>query len=256
MTDHLRQAMRAAVQCNNMAATLIEASHLQDALDVARGAAVIMQGVHECLINEGAFASLNQQQRGPVSPAPQEPSQTSSVIPEMSAETIEKAEEEVELMKQRAAASATSAWLLQQEHSFFFSKPIRLDDREPNLDDLIDCSVVSATIVYNMGLANHMCGTESHIREASNLFQLAFTLAVEAGSTDPRCQKIVLAALNNTGEIYHFFGEYQMAQELIDTLYKFVSTLPPVADAETMKDRHQILLNSMLLRQPKFASAA
>lgn len=65
-----------------------------------------------------------------------------------------------------------------------------------------------------------------------------------------------MACLNNAGEIQHALGNYQLSRQYLDTLYTLILSLPPAHDEETLKERHQLLLNVMLLQEPKIAGAA
>jgi len=139
------------------------------------------------------------------------------------------------------------------ENSFIMAEPFTIDQVQ---EESGSCTTESATIIYNMGLVYRLSGSSiCLLQKAWSLFDIAFSVAYSV-SGDSRSRKISLASLNNAGEIQHALGNYQLGRQYLDTMYTLILSLPLVLDDATLKEKHQLLLNIMLLQEPRIAGAA
>jgi len=246
-TINIRDFMEASIQCNNVGVVMLRSGGLNDALEIFKGAANIMHTVSTCIQEQTAAAVLEVRQDQDVS------EDQSLAIGSPQVDSLRQAKDELLHAVEQARTSSTGVDA--KDNHFLFAQPMLIDSLPQNGSEITSCAIESASIVYNMGLAYHLIGSNEHLQKALSLFDMAFTLAYSE-STDSRASKIIMASLNNAGEIYHLFGNYTLSRQYLDTLCNYILTLPPVPDDEVMRERHQILLNTMLLNPPQFAGAA
>lgn len=231
--------MDAAIECNNMGVELLHTGRLDEALDTFKGAARILYPVSQCFQHPTTPNSAGICSSPLQAAAPQ-------VFLDKT-ETIERAKAELSIAN--LSSRGTSRL---DENSFVFARPLNVERLQ---EEPTSCTMESAIIVYNMGLAYHLYGTVSCVQKALCLFDMAFSLAFSV-SLDRRSPKIVMASLNNAGEIHHSLGNYQLSRQYLDSLYSYILSLPSAKDEESLKERHQLLLNAMLLQEPRIAGAA
>jgi hypothetical protein len=117
------------------------------------------------------------------------------------------------------------------------------------------CHLESTVVVFNMALAYLLCDTDTCRIKAISLFDMAVSLAL-AAPRSPLYSSIAMAGLNNVGVIYFSLCQYRQSRGYLDTLHAYILTLPHIEDHEAMKERHHILLNTIMLKEPAFAGAA
>lgn len=232
--------MDAAVELNNIGVALLLAGRLTEALETFKGSARIMYPVSQSFQNRTDPSSIFD---GPVTLPFYEDSPS---LFEDKRRTMQKAKAELSLIVEPPRKDALS------ENSFIVSKPFLIEHltAEPT-----SCTMESAIIVYNMGLAYRLYGSTPCVHKALCLFDMAFSLAFSV-SFDVRSPSIAMASLNNAGEINHVLGHYALSRQYLNTLYNYIFSLPASGDEATMKERHVLLLNAMLLQEPKIAPAA
>ena len=138
------------------------------------------------------------------------------------------------------------------DNIFISANPVRLELAQ-RLPDV--CTFESAVVVYNMAIAYHLQGTTPCLHRAVFLFDMAFKLCCSLVD-NALAISVSMGSLNNAGQIYHSLGEYPTSRRYLDTLRVYVMKLPIAVDSTSMEERHQFLLNAVLLRPPTMASAA
>jgi hypothetical protein len=241
MTD-LRQAMNAAIECNNIGVTLLKAGLLCESLDTFKAAAQLMYPISESfehsLIQGGTIV---------ISPA---------LSPEPAACQNLKNQSEimVKMAKSRTFLinESNGSKQVMSANFFVYADPFTIDLVQSTPSS---CTVESAIIVYNMGLTNHLCGSLPCLEKALCLFDMAFSLAFSV-EHDPRSPMIAMTSLNNAGQIHHSLSNYVISRQYLDTLSSYLLSLPSTSDAARIKERQYFLLNAMMLQEPKIAGAA
>lgn len=154
-------------------------------------------------------------------------------------------------------AATTDTQLMTSDKAFIVCEPIVIDKTNLHYGEgLASCTLEASAIVFNMGLVYRLSGSnESLLMRAWSMFDMAFSLVF---SVNPEAQssKIGLACMNNAAEAQHALGNYRLSHRYLDILYSTILSLPPPIDDESFKERHQLLLNVMLLREPTKAGAA
>jgi hypothetical protein len=142
-------------------------------------------------------------------------------------------------------------------------------------DPLINATVVSSIILFNLALVYHLKGLEgsdniSHSRliSAKSLYMKSRALLDEAGFSStcssglPVVDILTMAIFNNLGQIAFILVDYEQSQTFFDSLVVFCSTVRPQDHQEdndgALLDLHisAFLVNAITLQQPTHASAA
>jgi len=139
------------------------------------------------------------------------------------------------------------------------------------------CAIESATILYNMALSYHLgssssmnCSSTSHdeLHNALTLYEMACCVAYrvetqqQSGPKTKASSKVVMASLNNMGQIYHHLGKYSKSRFYLDDLSNYILTLTAAQQergeegGEDDQERKRFLLNAMFLQKPRGAAAA
>jgi|UniRef100_A0A8J9T475 tetratricopeptide (TPR) repeat protein len=230
---NLVESMNKAIECNNIGVDLLRAGRLDEAIETFKGAAEVMYPVSRVLQLSQAYVFR--------------PTQSIQVDVRES-EILKKARSRLSSLCQSAASSSKLGCI----NCFIYVDPKKI---EPMVCDPASCTLESATVVYNMGLTYHLQGSAACLQKALCLFDMAFDLVSSADSY-ASSSEIAMAALNNAGEIHHAVGHYQLSRQYLNTLSAFILRLPNSECKKTRWERHQFLLNAMLLQEPRFAGAA
>lgn len=123
------------------------------------------------------------------------------------------------------------------------------------------CTVESATILMNMALCYHLdsmrpnCMPDAQ-QNAITLYEMAYSLGLQINE-DRRSHDLILTSLNNLGQIYNELGDYSRSRNYFEDLTTYVLFLGPANQGESAtNDRHEFMLNAMVLRNPNTSAAA
>lgn len=256
--NHVWLVMEAAIECNNNGAALLHEGRLEEALLSFKEAAKIMHPVSQYF----HLVRINNDAPSPHISSLQTFEQVKLDDDRLSFEAGRRRRDDKAKPKTTTTSPPTGSNCarcctrreMDKENNFILCEPICID----SLHDVpTSCTVESAIIVFNMGLVYRLQGpNESLLTRAWSLFDMAFSLIYSIPSVEARTSRIGMACLNNAGEAQHCLGNYELSRRYLDTLYAIVVSLPPPNDDDTFKERHQLLLNVMLLREPKVAGAA
>ena len=262
--------MEAAIECNNIGVALLKARRMDEALETFKRAARMMYPVSRffqttssqmVMMNGDTIssspttsASLSSFQQSST-PAAHNNSMDVDIDIVEKTMNLQRVKAELPVVKEQEEYASMLRPIV-CENSFILSEPIAIDHIQHTFHPPISCTRESAAIIYNMGLVYRLSGSSFCLLQKSwSLFDMAFSVAFSV-SNDVRARQIAMACLNNAGEIQHALGNYQLSRAYLDTLYTLILSLPPAADEGTLKERHQLLLNVMLLQEPKIAGAA
>lgn len=147
------------------------------------------------------------------------------------------------------------------------------------------CACESAAILFNMALSYHLSSTYSvesiPLHNALTLYEMACSVALRVESQHEQLQqllllqsytqqqqhqqqrqcisRVIMASLNNIGQVYHRLGKYKKARDYLDDLSHYVlnaGTTAPTLERTEILERREFLLNAMLLHEPRGAPAA
>lgn len=224
----LLSLLNASIECNNLGVVLLNAGDVENALDSFMTAAKLMHPVSK----QVQSFSIEQQYST---------SEPGFEIPDG-----------IRRIVQESAGSVAANGTRPTDNIFISAEPIRLDlaQQLPYV-----CTFESAAVVYNMAIAYHLQGTTPFLHRAIFLFDMAFKLCCPLVD-NPKAVTVSMGSLNNAGQIFHSFGEYPTSRRYLDTLRVYIIKLPIAVDPRSMEERHQFLLNAVLLRPPIMASAA
>lgn len=228
----LLNLLNASIECNNLGVILFNAGDLENALDSFMTAAKLMHPVSKQV-------------------------QTSSTALNCDPYTInEEPGFEIpdgirKIVQESADSIAANGKTPGTDNIFIKAEPVRLETAQ-HLPE--SCTLESAAVVYNMGLVYHMQGTEACLHRAIFLYDMAFNLSCPV--MKEKAATVAMGSLNNAGQIFHQIGEYNISRRYLDTLRIFIMKLPHTLDSRSIEERHQFLLNAVLLRAPNLASAA
>jgi len=144
-----------------------------------------------------------------------------------------------------------------------------------SLDPLMNTTIVSSIILFNLGLVYHVKGLEgfdnayqARLFKARSLYMKVRTLLTEAGissqrsSSNPVIDILNMAVFNNLGQSAFYLSEYEQSRFHFEELVAFATTVKPTEqhDEETIVliEWHKsiFLLNAVTLQPPTLASAA
>jgi len=146
------------------------------------------------------------------------------------------------------------------EGSFLCDCPIVMQ-RHPNNRTSATCTLESATILYNMGLTYHLNfirvteSLEHALSNALTLYEMAYNLGMQIPNS-VRSSQIVMASLNNLGQLHHELGDFGRSRFFLEELSSYIMSLENPPQHEIALERHEFMLNVMVLREPQGAPAA
>ena len=239
-----------AVECSNVGAELLQLGFLHEAVETFKQAAEILYPVSE-YFQTNALSVFGM----PVTWA----SAPWLTRPDISATTTLGSHRRLSLDQAKAKLFELYASLPQAkfprgiDNAYIYAEPFPLDyiKQSPKC-----CCLEAAVIVYNMGAAYLEHGSDSCLEKAAVLFDMAFSLAFGTGLTLDRATQVAMASLNNTAHIYHSFGNYDVSRQYLASLRSLILSLHDTPDMTSLQIRQNLLLNAMLLEEPRAASAA
>ena len=230
-------------ECNNLGVVLLSGGEVEHALDSFMTAAKLLhpvsKQVQSSCCNHHHMEDCEHADAGHPHPP---------VVPAQGFEIPEG----IRRIVQQSADSIITKGKQPADNIFVCAEPLRLDlaQRLPS-----DCTLESAVIVFNMALAYHLRGNTPSLHRAVFLYDMAFNLSC-THMANPQAAHVAMGSLNNAGQIHHTLGDYALSRKYLDTLRVYILKLPLAADSRTIEERHQFLLNAVLLRPPTMASAA
>ena len=228
-------AMNAAIECNNVGVSLLGMGLIAESLNAFQAAAQILFPVSQ---------SLHTDPTSPVETAIQQmPPLQSTLKEEDDSTTVQHVKATLFLAEESAVPKIDLA----ADDSFMCVDPLILAflEGEPT-----SCSMESATIVMNMGMAYHLYGSESCLIRALSLFDMAFVIAFPLVD-DLRSEKVAMTSLNNAAYIQYSLGNYHYSTYYLNILQAHIRSRPETSDL-----MQKFMLNAMCLQEPKTAIAA
>lgn len=236
MTDQSTR-MNDAINVNNIAIKLLKAGCLEDALVTFKAAAQLMYPVSQFF-----QAQAGEKVSRPVPYRSHEDSE----------DLIKAANDKLALLE--PACPPRKKLKMTTQDTFLSTEPFLIQQASKNPTS---CTLESATIVFNMALAYNLSGSRPCVEKALSLFEMAFSLAFSMNdSGSSLAPKLAMASLNNAGNLHYSLGNYQASRQYLDTLSSFIIALPSTSSEESLRERHDLLLNAMLLQAPTIAGAA
>ena len=120
---------------------------------------------------------------------------------------------------------------------------------------------VSTVILFNMALTYQLsfmqnCSLPKSIENAAGLYGMAGSIAMKH-LDQSSFTRLLMASLNNLGFLYFEIGNYQLAKEYFDEMSRCIVNLNPRAiTPEVLQEKDELLLNTMVLKEPHGAKAA
>jgi hypothetical protein len=239
----VHRAMQASIDCNNMGVALLRSGRLQEALETLKDAARIMFSVSQYF--ERHEELLMGAEHGP---AVQRAKRFTSLF--------------IEQQPTRNQNSPICVPLKSLQNDLYVDlEPIKIMETVySRLKPAQNCTLESATIVFNMAL-NYLClGSEPCCRRALELLDITLSLVllrVDDKKDAIQVNGIVIQSLHTMGEVYFWLGDYKRSRHSLDSLTSFILALPSnLNDLDLRKKRFQYLLNAMLLQEPTLSAAA
>jgi tetratricopeptide (TPR) repeat protein len=119
------------------------------------------------------------------------------------------------------------------------------------------CHRESACVMFNLALVHHWRGMQfglsSLLPKALRLYEMSFSL-IQCGTATFDTQHMVLALLNNMGQIHHELLQYKNARQCFKNLKEILTIR--ATSASDSPDVQGFLLNIMFLEAPQLAPAA
>lgn len=234
--------LNSAIECNNIGVALLQTGRLMEAAETLRSASQLMNWVSQTLLSD------YQRHRFPLTAT------TPQIIDSSSASigrsVLKKAKERLVLIPNSQPIHMSQE--AENDDWFLCAQPILLglQTRLPH-----SCTYEASVALFNMAVAYHHCHTKPFLLKAANLFNMTHLLARTAPE-DTRSSTLAMAALNNTGWIYHSLGDYVQSKRYLILLSNYIEGLPETQDETMKEERHYFLLNTVLLKEPRLASAA
>ena len=236
--SEIANAMNAAIECNNAGVSLLRMGLIVESLDAFIVAAQILYPVSQSF-------------HTPSTPEVEAAIQQMPPLPDTlmgvdDATTVKAA------LAQAEQSAVTTGTDLGAGNSFMSVDPLMMDliQGEPT-----SCTMESAIIVMNMGLAYNLYGSEPCLIKALALFDMAFAIAHPLVD-DLRSEKVVMTSIDNAAHIQHSLGNYEHSAYYLNIQKFYIHSLPETSDHLTMEVRRHFLLNAMFLEEPKSARAA
>lgn len=133
---------------------------------------------------------------------------------------------------------------------------IPLDDDQPK-----SFTKMCTILLFNMALCYHISFCQSFwlpngLQNASTLYNMAGSIAI-SNVEDHTLMKVLIATLNNLGYLSFELGDFEQSRDYFNELRRCVLNLDPNdTNSENIIEREEVLLNTMVLRDPHAAKAA
>ena len=237
-------ALQVAIDSSTVGVSLLKATRYEEALDLFRSAADLMYEVTTVLNAAGpSQADWIEIISNPTTCAKVQAAQEK--LQKVSTSTVKENE-------QRAERCHEADCFL---HVRGFSLLM------PPKEEEVPCALYSATILTNMALAYHLAVPQTSssnypsFHNAMTLYEMAYSVATRVDNSE-HSSRIVMAALNNMGQIHHECGMYDDARYILNTLQEYIRHRIKDGDDAFSAEKRVYLLNAMLLVKPRGAAAA
>ena len=122
------------------------------------------------------------------------------------------------------------------------------------------CTTESATILINMALSYHLNSMipnslQDATRNAIELYRMANSLAARC-TPDSLSHQIILISLNNLGQLQHELGNFDASKAYFEDLSTYVVWLRGSSEASMVSDRHDFMINAMVLGSSNICAGA
>ena len=290
-TVMMKETMQAAIDQNNHGVSSLQRGKHEEALKHFKGAAQLMYKVTQSVTasqiaattaettaetSSSSSSSLSNEQRQPQPPQSSECSSASSAsAPPSCSCCVDTCQQSVRFCE---------APCLLEGNSFICSCPIAMGRFDHNSERQKDCggddccrcccscmmqqhnnnntcTLESAIILFNMGLTYHLnflkaaFSLEHALTNALTLYEMACNLGMQVSRSEGSSQ-IVMASLNNLGHLHHEVGDFGKSRIYLEELSNYIMSLENPTKREVAKERHEFMLNVMVLREPQGAPAA
>jgi tetratricopeptide (TPR) repeat protein len=140
---------------------------------------------------------------------------------------------------------------------------------------LINSTIVSAIIIFNLSIVYHLKGLEGgsgsissmRLRKARALYQKSQNLLIDAGvplgaTGNPVIDVLSMALFNNLAHVAFELSSYEESRQFFDFLIRFALTVVPSKYGDAFvaalldQQKSSFLLNAIILQVPKLAPAA
>ncbi|GKY97610.1 hypothetical protein MPSEU_000719400 [Mayamaea pseudoterrestris] len=177
--------------------------------------------------------------------------------------------------KPRDAASLQEGKMNPISAPFAYGRGINLIPHESaySPDPLINTTVVSSIIIFNLSIIYHLkglegrCMSDMRLRKAKSLYQKAHNLLADAGvplnaTSNPVIDMLSMALYNNLAHVTFEMQAYDESRKFFDSLIRFALTVVPNLYGDAYvgslldQQKSNFLLNAIILQAPKLAAAA
>jgi tetratricopeptide (TPR) repeat protein len=142
-----------------------------------------------------------------------------------------------------------------------------------SLNDLINTTVVSSIIIFNLSIIYHLKGLEgrsmgrTRLHKAKSLYQKSHRLLADAGvplgsTGNPVVDMLSMALYNNLAHVSYELQGYDESKAFFQNLIRFALTVLPSKYGDPQvgllldQQKSNFLLNAIILQAPKLAAAA
>ncbi len=141
-------------------------------------------------------------------------------------------------------------------------------------DPLVNMTIVSSIILFNLGIVYHLRGLEegtsessAHLIKACSLYQKSQVLLADSGVSskstgNPVIDMLTMANYNNLAQVFFELSMYDDSRQHFEQLIAFALTIEPSRYGDVTiaflvdQQKSNFLLNAMILQAPKIAAAA
>mmetsp|Transcript_5604 Transcript_5604/g.12434 ORF Transcript_5604/g.12434 Transcript_5604/m.12434 type:complete len:260 (+) Transcript_5604:60-839(+) len=179
-----------------------------------------------------------------------------------------------------ASSKPDSRTMNRQDAVYIYQRPIALpvnvyrEEDDANDDEESSTSnsaVESATMLYNIALVYHSRGLSEQngvfIQKALSFYKMSLELVKDVlNDASPGAQgaaamvdsRLVMAVLNNLGQIYHVLGQFNASKDLFNHLSRILVSMCVSGDNLCVdgSDWAGLVLNTMIMHDTKVAPAA
>jgi len=148
-------------------------------------------------------------------------------------------------------------------HPFIYTQAFFLDttDNAYACDSYLQTTVVSATILFNIGLIFHIKGDTRSLYKARVLYTKSQTLLAQAGllvtaTGHALLDLLILCLYNNLAHTAYECQDYWTCRYSFEALIAYATTVPTQVGTEVDWHKSNFLLNAIILHPPQLAAAA
>lgn len=242
--------LQASIECNNIGVALLLAGRIRESLETFKGATEIISATSTLISRKAAADEMEEtacaRQDSLKTPAP-----FASALEQTAKAVLKQAQQKYAVLQRAPQSSGLIMELC--------SDPILIDPLStPITSDPDSCILESAVIVYNLGLNYQVFGSIRCLEKALQLYDMAHSLTVSAGSVKTEAIHLAVACMNNIGVIHYTVGDYTKTKQCMDYLALCLSQLPLPrnVDNQSIAERQRLCLNVLLLQEPTCANAA